>query len=328
MASGEFEVIARYLAPLSASAPGAFGLKDDAAALEVPQGEEVVATVDAMVAGVHFLAGDPPATIARKLLRVNLSDLAAMGAAPLAYLLTTAYPKDLSETWIAEFAKGLAQDQQDFGITLIGGDTVSTPGPLSLTLTALGSCPPGQALRRGGGQAGDDLYVSGSLGDAALGLKVLTVGIEGLEGAAAADLASRYRVPLPRLRLGLSLRQGRLASAAMDVSDGLVADLEHLAAASGLAAEIKVSALPRSKAVERTESIHPDLALQAILAGGDDYELVFSAPRQNRPPIMALSQELNLPLTLIGRLVEGQGVRVEGPDGRPLSLSHKGWTHF
>ena len=198
----------------------------------------------------------------------------------------------------------------------------------AFTLTALGLCPPGQALRRGGGKPGDDLYVSGSLGDAALGLKVLTGAIDGLKSATVADLACRYRLPQPRLGLGLALRRRGLANAAIDVSDGLVADLEHVAAASGLSAIIDVAALPRSQAVEKAEKIDPGVTLEAILAGGDDYELIFSAPKENRVAIMALSKELDLPLTLIGRLVAGQGVRVEGPDGQALSLAKKGWTHF
>ena len=212
---GEFEIIAKYFAPLTAGAPGAEGLTNDAAVFTPRAGLGVVVTVDAMVAGVHFLPGDPPETLGRKLLRVNLSDLAAMGARPLGYLLVTALPRDLEEPWIAAFAAGLAEDQEAFGIVLMGGDTVSTPGPTTLSLTAFGEVATGHALTRAGAREGDDIYVSGTLGEGALGLKVLQGAFGDLSEADRASLAGRYRLPEPRLALGQALADRGLASAAL-----------------------------------------------------------------------------------------------------------------
>ena len=251
--------------------PAALQLEDDAALLDPPAGMTLVLTKDAMVAGVHFLADDPPGEIAQKLLRVNLSDLAAMGAAPVGYLLALARAKALTDDWLAEFCAGLAADQRTFGIGLLGGDTVSTPGPLTLSLTALGEVPKGQALRRRGARPGDDLWVSGALGDAALGLLVLQGKLEP-PVAARHHLIERYRLPQPRLALGQALRG--LAHAAIDISDGLLADLGHILETSGIGAELWADQLPLSAAARELPG-----ARDAALAGGDDYELLFTAPR-------------------------------------------------
>src|SRR5579871_4768172 len=202
-ALGEFERIARFFAPLAA--PGGLGLLDDAALVDCRAGRRLVITADAMVAGIHFRPEDPAEFVARKLLRVNLSDLAAMGARPLGYLMTTALPATHGEDWLAGFAAGLAADQAAFGIVLLGGDSVATPGPVTLSLTALGSVPKGQAIRRGGAAPGDDLYVSGTIGDAALGLRVLRGELAVLDGAARTILAERYHLPEPQLDLGRRL---------------------------------------------------------------------------------------------------------------------------
>jgi thiamine-monophosphate kinase len=239
MPEGEFEFIARHLRPL-ATARGALALTDDAALLEPAPGRQLVLAKDAMVAGVHFFAADPPGQIAQKLLRVNLSDLAAMGAAPLGYLLALARPKEITDAWLAEFCAGLAADNAAFEVPLLGGDTVSTPGPLTLSLTAIGELPRGTALLRAGARAGDDVWVSGTLGDAALGLKVLQGALPAAEPARA-FLIERYRLPQPRLALGEALRG--IASAAIDISDGLVADLGHILEVSGVGAELRVDAL-------------------------------------------------------------------------------------
>ena len=281
MALSEFAFIAERLRPLAAGTPGALGLADDAALLDPPAGAELVLTKDAMVAGVHFLPDDPPGDVAKKLLRVNLSDLAAMGAAPLGYLLALIRPKATAEDWLADFCRGLAEDQARFGIGLLGGDTVSTPGPLALSLTALGHVPRGTALRRCGARPGDDVWVSGTLGDAALGLKVLQ-GELAVADEVRAPLVERYRLPQPRLALGEALRG--LASAALDVSDGLLADLGHILETSKLGAEIRAAALPLSPAA-RTLPGAPD----AALAGGDDYELLFTAAPDQRARIAALA---------------------------------------
>ena len=320
MALGEFAFIAKHLRPLAAGAPGALDLLDDAALLDPPEGAELVLTKDAMVAGVHFLADDPPAQIAQKLLRVNLSDLAAMGAAPLAYLLALARARDTPEAWLAEFCQGLAQDQAEFGIVLLGGDTVSMPGPLTLSLTAIGQVPRGQALRRSTARPDDDIWVSGTLGDGALGLKVLQGALEA-PPEACADLTRRYRLPCPRLALGQALRG--LASAALDVSDGLLADLGHILETSQVGAEIHADALPLSPAARALPG-----ARAAALAGGDDYELLFTAAPERRPRIEALSEELALPLTRIGRIEAASGLRALDEEGREISTAQTGWQHF
>ncbi len=324
---GEFEIIAKYFAPLAAKSPGALGLKDDAALFAPSPGLAVVATVDAMVAGVHFLPDDPPDAIGRKLLRVNLSDLAAMGARPLGYLLVTAFPKATGEDWIAAFAQGLARDQAEFGIDLLGGDTVSTPGPLTLSLSAFGEVAPSQALHRTGARAGDDIYVSGTIGDGALGLKVLRGELQGLNEGAKSAMAERYHVPTPRLALGKAIGARALASAALDVSDGLVADLGHIAEASGLGAVLEAEGVPVSPAARAALAADPGLR-PAILGGGDDYELLFTAAPEKAAAIAALAAELDLPLTRIGAMGAGQGVRVLDNNGQEIRLGSGGWTHF
>ena len=235
MTLGEFDLIERLLRPLTRGYPGALNLTDDAALVRVPAGRELVVAKDAMVADVHFLADDPPDLVGGKLLRVNLSDLAAMGADPLGYLLVIARSPDVTDEWLQSFASGLLADQNRFGCHLLGGDTVSTPGPLTLSLTILGTVPEGSALLRSGAKAGDDVWVSGCLGDAALGLRVLR-GLAVTEDEALA-LVDRYRTPRPRLALGTALRG--IASAAIDVSDGLVADLGHILETSGVGADAR-----------------------------------------------------------------------------------------
>ncbi len=317
----EFSLIARHFRPLAG--PGALDLRDDAAVLDMPPGRQLVAAVDAMVAGVHFLPDDPPESIGRKLLRVNLSDLAAMGAAPLGYLMTTAFPKGIADDWIARFVAGLAEDQREFGITVLGGDTVSTPGPLTLSLTILGTVPPGAALLRSGARPGDALWVSGSIGDGALGLRVL----QGrLPPDARGHLATRYRLPQPRLALGQGLLG--LALAAMDVSDGLAQDLGHLCRESGCGAVLEAPAVPLSGAARAALLADPAL-LPVVLAGGDDYELLFAAPAGADAQVLAAGVAAGVAVTRIGRFVEGPAeVLVHGPDGTPLALDRQGWSHF
>jgi len=324
MAIGEFAFIAKHLRPLAAGVPGALGLQDDAALLDPPPGAELVLTKDAMVAGVHFLADDPPAQIAQKLLRVNLSDLAAMGAAPLGYLLALARAKETSEAWLAEFCRGLAADQAEFGIGLLGGDTVSTPGPLTLSLTAIGAVPKGEALRRSTARPGDDIWISGTIGDGALGLKVLRGRLAGLPAAHRDALVERYRLPQPRVACGAGLVG--IAYAAMDISDGLVADLGHIADVSGVAAVVEAASVPLSTAAAAALAIDPQMR-DAVLGGGDDYELLFTAPPDAAPSIAALAAGLGLPLTAIGRIEAGRGVRVVDAAGAEIALARAGYTH-
>lgn len=321
MPLGEFGRIERYLKPLAAGFPGALGLTDDAAVFGVPAGHELVVTTDALVAGVHFLADDPPADIAAKMLRVNLSDLAAMAAEPLAYSLVTSLPAGLGDEWLADFAAQLAEDQRDYGIHLMGGDSVSTPGPVTLSVTAFGLVPAGQALRRGGADPGDLVFVSGTIGDAVLGLAVLQ---GNLTAADPQPLIDRYRRPRPRLSLVPVLR--RFATAGLDVSDGLVADLGHLCEVSGRAAVIHADRVPLSAATRAALAADATL-LATALTGGDDYEIVFTVKPEDRDALLASGADV----TEIGRLVPGGepgSVTVLDAAGQPLPLPSRGWTHF
>ncbi len=325
--AGEFELIRRYLAPLTAKTRGAQELRNDAAVLTPPAGRELVLTADMLTSGVHFLPEDPADLIARKAMRVNLSDLAAMGAEPLGFLLTIAWPAAPEEAWISAFAAGLAADQDAFAFPLLGGDTTGTPGPLTLSVTALGSIEPGQALERATAKAGDSIFVSGTLGDSALGLKVLRGELQGLEPAAAEYLADRYRIPQPRLHLGRALSEERLASAALDLSDGLAADLGHILEESGLAAEIHTELLPTSRAAQDALAVEPSL-VEAVLCGGDDYELLFTASPALEPNLVDLGRRFGLRITKVGQTFEGRGLRVLARQGVEVTLTKTGWRHF
>ena len=313
---GEFSLTARHFRPLAG--PGALGLLDDAALLAPPPGRELVLAADAMVEGVHFLPDDPPDLVGAKLLRVNLSDLAAMGADPLAYLMTISAPRGTEEAWFARFAAGLAADQGRYGIVLLGGDTTSTPGPLTLSLTIMGHVEPGCAVRRSGARAGDEIWVTGTVGDGALGLAALRGQVPDPDGW----LAGRYRLPQPRL--GLVRRD--LVCACLDVSDGLVQDLGHLCRAAGIGAELEASAVPLSPAAHAAGASW----LETCLTGGDDFELLMAVPRDGGAALMARASQLDVTVTRIGCFTadSAQGVRVLGDDGRPMPLTRAGWSHF
>lgn len=321
---GEFDLIARYLAPLAVAAPGAFDLRDDAAIIPVPAGEDLVVTTDAMIEGVHFLARDGAERIARKLLRVNLSDLAAKGAKPIGYQLILGLPGVPDETWLAQFCDGLRRDQEAFGFPLYGGDTVRSPGGITLGVTVFGGLPTGSMLRRTGARAGDDLYVTGSIGDAALGLET-KLNHRLFSSAAMLFFESRLHIPTPRLAMGQGLRG--LAHAALDVSDGLVQDAGHIAAQSGLRAVIDAAAVPLSLATRQVVQDDPDL-LDVVLTGGDDYELLFAASPGQASQIAALSRAVGLAATRIGRFEAGAGVVVQDQNGVPLALRRPGFQHF
>ena len=313
----EFGRIARHFRPLAG--PAALQLGDDAALLDVPPGLQLVLSADAIVAGVHFLPADPPELVARKLLRVNLSDLAAMGADALGYLVTVSVPRDTQEAWFAAFSAGLAADQAEYGVMLLGGDTTSTSGPTSLSLTILGTVPRGRALRRRGARAGDDLWVSGTIGDGALGLLAAQGSLADPDGF----LAGRYRLPRPRLALGRALRD--VASACLDVSDGLVQDVGHLCQAGGIAAVIEAARVPLSPAAIAAGTER----FASCLTGGDDYELAFAAPRSADEAVRAAGRAAATAVTRIGRFAAGDpGVDVLGPDGAALTLISAGWDHF
>lgn len=311
----EFALIARHFGPLAG--PGALGLGDDAACLAPPPGRELVLTVDAMIGGVHFLPDDPPDLVARKLLRVNLSDLAAKGAVPIGYLLTVAASRDTPDAWFAGFAAGLAQDQAEFGATLLGGDTTSTPGPIALSLTAIGHVAAGTMVHRTGARPGDGIWVTGTIGDGALGLAVA----QGRLADPTGFLLQRYRLPQPRVGFALA----GIASAGMDISDGLVQDLGHICRAGGVSAEIDAALVPLS---EPARSAGADW-LTSILSGGDDYELLLAVPHAHEPALRDAARGAGVAVTRIGRFRAGPPrIAVRGPDGQPMAFARGGWSHF
>ena len=321
----EFGLIARFFAPLAATEPGALGLTDDAAVLGLPAGSRLVAATDALVAGVHFLADDPPGDIARKLMRVNLSDLAAMGAVPRAVLLAAVFPRGTNETWLEAFSAGLAADVREFGAPLVGGDTVATDGPLTLALTVLGTVDQRGALTRAGAKAGDDVYVSGTIGDAVLGLKLLNGELGGVEGDRRAALIARYRVPIPRLALGRALVG--IANACIDISDGLLADLGHICDCSGLGAQIRAASVPLSPAAREAVAADRDL-LAVMLGGGDDYELTFTAPPSARAAVEEAAASAGAPVARIGTMIQGEGVELTDAAALGLVFGKRGFSHF
>jgi len=326
-ASGEDSLIARYFKPLARD-PGAFGLTDDAAVLKA-DGEDIVVNTDAIVEGVHFLPDDPPDTIARKALRVNLSDLAAKGATPAGFVLTLAL-RAHDEAWLTEFARGLGEDIATFGCALLGGDTVSTPGPLMVSVTAFGRVPEGRMVRRKGAAVGDRVIVSGTIGDAALGLGALKGGAVATaladDSKARDALVTRYRVPQPRNALALAVRD--FATASMDVSDGLAGDLAKLCGVSGVSAVIDAPAIPFSapaKALLNSGVVD----LEALIAGGDDYEILCTIPENHMPAFAQAAQQTGVPVTVIGTIVAGaSSPRFVDRAGRDIVLKRLSYSHF
>lgn len=326
----EFELIARLFAPLASKFPDAYGLEDDVAYLRVADGllapgEELVIKTDALIASVHFLPDDPADLIARKLLRVNLSDLAAKGARPIAYTLALMLPDSIDLAWLERFAEGLKQDQDEFDFVLAGGDTDRTPGPLSLSLTAIGAIPKGQRLLRSAAKTGDAIFVSGTIGDGALGLKAIRAEIADLSSTDKAYLAGRYRLPQPRLALGARLRA--IAHAAMDISDGLVGDLQHICDASRLGALIESARIPLSPAGQAVTWMDAGL-MECVLTGGDDYEILFTAEPSREASLVALGHELGVPITRIGTMGEGKTACVVDREGRELTFAQTSYRHF
>jgi thiamine-monophosphate kinase len=323
--SGEDNLIARYFRPL-ATDPGALGLIDDAAIL-ASTGQDLVVTTDAIVEGVHFLPNDPPDTIARKALRVNLSDLAAKGATPAGFVLTLAL-RDAGEAWLAPFAEAIGEDATTFGCPLLGGDTVSTPGPLMISVTAFGHVPAGKMIRRDGAKAGDRIAVTGTIGDAALGLRILRGDIprEGLDAPSREGLVQRYRVPQPRNAIAAAVRE--YATAAMDVSDGLAGDLTKLCAASRVSADIEISAIPLSEPA-RALWAEAQVSLENIVAGGDDYEVLCTVPESRWDSFYAAAMDANVLVTSIGRVVAGKASpRFIDGDGNAVVLKRLSYSHF
>lgn len=319
-ALSEFGLIARYFRPLAGHS-GALALGDDACVLPEEAGRDLVVTADAMIGGVHFIADAPPHLIAAKALRTNLSDLAAKGAVPVGYLLSLALPRSTDDAWLADFAKGLGDDQVEFGVSLLGGDTTATDGPLMIAITAMGRLPSGTMIRRAGARPGDHVFVSGTIGDAGAGLAVLQASAQ-VSAEEAATLVGRYWHPTPRLALGQALRG--IASASLDVSDGLVADLGHIAEQSGVRIVLDAERVPLSSSLRAAWPGEAGV-LRAITAG-DDYEVAFTAP--SLEAVQATAGACGVPVTRIGVVDAGEGVAVLGQNGREVAISCGGYTHF
>jgi thiamine-monophosphate kinase len=327
LASGEDQLIAQYFRPL-ATDPGAFNLVDDAAVLKASS-DDLVITTDAIVEGVHFLADDPPDTIARKALRVNLSDLAAKGATPAGFVLTLAL-REAADAWLAPFARALGEDAIRFGCPLLGGDTVSTPGPVMISITAFGRTAPGGTVRRDGAGIGDCVVVTGAIGDAALGLDILKGGAVAralaADAAAVEMLVARYRVPQPRVSLAGLVRQ--FASAAMDVSDGLAGDLAKLCAASGVSATIDAQRIPLSPAAAALLA-RGAVDLETLVAGGDDYEILCTVPQNRCEAFTQAAGAAGVAVTAIGTVVEGPAVpSFRDQNGNEIALKRLSYSHF
>lgn len=324
---GEFDLIAGLFAPLSKGAPGAFNLTDDAAHLVLDPDSELVVTADTSIGGVHFRLDDPPNLIARKALRVNLSDLAAKGARPLGFLQALMLNPGINDDYLQSYAEGLAEDVQKFDVPLLGGDTTSGPGPLAITITALGAVPRGQTILRRGARPGDLICVTGTIGDGALGLACLSGVADDPTGRD--FLVDRYRTPQPRLAVGIALR-GR-ASACLDISDGLVADIEHLCTASGVAGIIERARIPLSDAGRRIVTQAPE-HWAAILGGGDDYELAFTLPQAEAAAVREVASISGTAVTVVGRIVEPDYakvgcVTVVDEEGGPVDVPLSGYRH-
>jgi thiamine-monophosphate kinase len=325
----EFALIKRFFAPL-ATDPGSLDLIDDAAVLAPACGVDLVLTKDVLAEGVHFFAEDPPDAIAQKALRVNLSDLAAKGARPKGYLLGLALREDWTEDWLEGFCAGLASDQSQYDVVLLGGDTIRSGNGLQVSITAIGEVPEGRAVRRAGAGAGDILFATGSLGDGAAGLQVRLdedfAGRFGLDKDDVAHLSSRYLLPRPRVEMGEIILE--YASAAMDVSDGLFADAAHLARASRIGLQLDVQKVPVSPALGKIRQVDPK-AFAKLINGGDDYELLACVPANKATAFEAAARSRDCGVTRIGTAVEGEGAVVaRNESGDPVPVSIDGFRHF
>ena len=327
--SAEDRLIARHFRPL-ATHPGALGLGDDAAVVAVPTGHELVLTSDGVIAGVHFFPDDPPDTVAKKALRINLSDLAAKGAQPLGFLLSVAFTREVTDDWLASFAAGLRADAKKFGCPLLGGDTDRTPGPVSVSIAAFGTLPRGSMVRRAGARAGDRVVVTGTIGDAALG--VILRRDPGaaerwrLDDRTREHLLRRYRVPEPRNAIAAALR--RYASGGMDVSDGLVGDLAKTCRAAQVDADVEIARVPLSRAARAALAAEPAL-LETILTGGDDFEVLASVSPRKVDALRKAAKAAGVSITEVGEFAKGRGVaRFADAQGRVLEFARPSYSHF
>jgi len=327
--SGEGRIIDTYFAPLTVDNPGAYGLRDDCATLQPPPGTDLVVKTDPVREGIHFPPDADAADIAWKALAVNVSDLAAKGAAPLAYLLAISFPEAPKPAWLKRFASGLAAAQTAFGIVLVGGDTDRAPGPLSIAVTVFGTVPSGGMIRRATAEPGDAIWVTGTLGDAALGLDLLREPITalrlGLFSNHCDSAIARYDRPAPRLAARDLLHAH--ASAAMDLSDGLMKDAGRMASAAGVGMTLHRDRLPLSPAMQRATARDPRYWMKAA-AHGDDYEILFTAPAAKSAAIRKMAKDLPFPVTEIGAVRTEPGVTLLDPDGQPLEIDRSGWDHF
>jgi thiamine-monophosphate kinase len=329
---GEFDLIKKYLRPLASDESGAASLSDDAAVLPTKDGHRLVVTMDTLISGVHFFEFTPPHFIAAKSLRVNLSDLASMGADPAYYTLSLSLPLHgevkCDADWLYSFTQALAIEQNLFDITLVGGDTVSTPGPLSLTITAFGWVKIGQEIMRSGARAGDLIYVSGTIGDAWLGLSALQGGHPELEPSSLELITESYHQPQPRLDLGCRLFG--VANSAIDISDGLAQDLGHICRASNVSATINSDEVPLSGPARMLLEGDAHL-INGLLSGGDDYELLFTVPPEWQKTVADIAKELNLPLSRIGLIEPSEQdhlVTIIDKVGTIMNLASTGYRHF
>ncbi len=316
----EFDLIRRHFTRPTPNT--ILGVGDDAALLRVAEGMELVVSTDMLVGGTHFYLDTDPYQLGHKTLAVNLSDLAAMGAQPRWATLSLALPQ-AHDDWLRAFSEGFFALADAHGVELVGGDT--TRGPLNLSVTIMGEVPQGKALRRSGAQVGDDIWVSGALGEAALGLAQLQERVMLPEGARETCLAALQK-PQPRVALGQALRD--LAHTAIDISDGLLADLKHILDSSAVAAEMRYDRLPKSAYFASSNEELDELAQECVLSGGEDYELCFTAPLAHREEVAALSEQLHLPLTRIGKIVSGQGCKLRAADGSVIQIVREGYDHF
>jgi thiamine-monophosphate kinase len=322
--SAEDKLIARFFQPIAIH-PGALGLADDAAFITPPPGCDLVLKTDAIIGGVHFFAEDAAHTVACKALRVNLSDLAAKGARPLGFLLALALPKEIGDNWLVNFAEGLRSDSVLYACPLFGGDTDRTPGPVTISIAMFGSVPEGTMVRRAGANPGDRVFVSGTIGDASLGLAIRNGKDWKLSEAQRQHLVARYLLPQPRNALAEAVRQH--ASAAMDVSDGLAGDFAKLCRASQVGANIAVERIPLSDAAKAVLAGDPAMR-ETALGGGDDYEIVCTVPAAKAQSFRAAAQAANVPVAEIGEIVAGEGARFLASDGEPLTFQRAAFSHF
>jgi thiamine-monophosphate kinase len=326
--SGEDRLIARYFKPL-ATHPAALGLIDDAAALTPPPGYDLVLKTDAIVGGIHFFPDDPPGLVAQKALRVNLSDLAAKGATPLGFLLSIALPKNVNDAWLADFSAGLAGDVKRYACPLLGGDTVRSPEAVMVSVAAIGTVPTGTMVKRSGAQVGDRIVVTGTIGDAALGLRLRSdSGASSrwrLSGDQQQHLRQRYLLPEPRSAIANALRAH--ASAAMDVSDGLAGDLAKLCRASGVSASIDAARVPLSAAARVALAAEHQI-IEPIITGGDDYEILATVPATKADAMRAAAAAAGTTLTEIGTVVAGNAAPQFLLHGQPLKFARRSFSHF